>query len=306
VESTHTGDRAVGAFFLKDRWRVGKRLTTTFGTRYTYIGFLSDAHHADAVVEVEVRGAKDTLVHGSVATRTLAPGGDLLTLSSASASPAITWAHMDRSLRPSRTLRMDIGVDHAFGSGGRVGAVAFREHASDQLWTAFEDGNRLRVRNAGTVDAQGLGITAGHQFGSLVKGSVTYTFGRGSRMNPAAFGVSSAIPAMEDARFHDLVARLETFIGWTNTRVAALYRLNALSDEDERVSPSLEGQTTTTRFDVQVTQGLPFMEALTRADWDLLVAVSNLFYEGSEGGFLDELAVQDPPTRVVGGISVRF
>jgi hypothetical protein len=31
-----------------------------------------------------------------------------------------------------------------------------------------------------------------------------------------------------------------------------------------------------------------------------------MFYEASQGGFLDELAVQDPPTRVVGGISVRF
>ncbi|MEE8218240.1 MAG: hypothetical protein V3S03_04675, partial [Vicinamibacteria bacterium] len=71
-------------------------------------------------------------------------------------------------------------------------------------------------------------------------------------------------------------------------------------------SSSLRGLSTTTRFDVQVTQGLPFLQPLTNADWDLLVAVSNLFYEASEGGFLDELAVQDPPTRVVGGISVRF
>jgi hypothetical protein len=48
------------------------------------------------------------------------------------------------------------------------------------------------------------------------------------------------------------------------------------------------------------------MEPLTRADWELLVAVRNMFYEASQAGFLDELAVQDPPTRVVGGISVRF
>ena len=304
-ESSQAGDRAVGAFFIKDRWRVGKRLITTFGTRYTYIGFLSDSHHADAIVEVEVRSASDTLVHGSVATRTLAPGGDLLTLSSVSASPAITWAHMDASLRPSRTLRMDLGVDRSFRSGGRVGAFVFRENTRAQLWTAFESGNRLRVRNAGTVGAQGIGITAGHQFGSLVKGSVTYTCGRGSRMSPAAFRVNSLTPGMEDARFHDVVARLETVIGWSNTRVAAYYRVNALSDEEERSSRSFESQTTT-RFDVQVTQRLPFLAPLTSADWDLLVAVSNLFYEASDVGFLDELAVQDPPTRVVGGISVRF
>ena len=104
------------------------------------------------------------------------------------------------------------------------------------------------------------------------------------------------------------MARVETFIGWTDTRVAALYRVNSLSEDGEAyISPRHpQPSPTTTRFDVHVTQGLPFLQPLTRADWDLLVAVSNLFYEASEGGFLDELAVQDPPTRVVGGISVRF
>jgi hypothetical protein len=63
---------------------------------------------------------------------------------------------------------------------------------------------------------------------------------------------------------------------------------------------------TSARFDVQVRQGLPFLQPLTRADWEILLAVRNLFYEASEGGFLDELLVEAPPTRVVGGISVRF
>jgi hypothetical protein len=87
--------------------------------------------------------------------------------------------------------------------------------------------------------------------------------------------------------------------------VAALYRLDAMSEDGEGPA-TWTGPATTTRFDLQVTQGLPFLQPLTRADWDLLVAVSNLFYEASEGGFLDELTVQEPPTRVVGGISVRF
>jgi hypothetical protein len=45
---------------------------------------------------------------------------------------------------------------------------------------------------------------------------------------------------------------------------------------------------------------------VTRADWELLVAVRNMFYEPAEAGALDELAVVAPPTRVLGGISVRF
>lgn len=304
--SSPEGDRPVGAFFIKDRWRVGERFTTTLGTRYTYIGFLSDAHHADAIVEVELRGDAATLVRGSMATRTLAPGGDLLTLSSVSASPAITWARLSEGLRPSRSLRFEVGVDHSFRSGGHVGAFAFREQTRDQLWTTFENGSALRVRNAGTVGVQGLGFTVRRGFGSAFTGSVTYSFGRGSRPGGPAFGTRVAALTFTEADFHDLVARLETFIGWTDTRVAALYRVNALSEETEGASRPFEGSATTTRFDLQVTQGLPFLQPLTRADWNLLVAVSNLFYEASEGGLLDELAVEEPPTRVVGGISVRF
>jgi hypothetical protein len=301
------GDRPVGAFFIKDRWRIGKRLTTTLGTRYTYLGFLSDSHHAGAIVQVELEGEPGTLVRGSVATRTLAPGGDLLTLSTVSASPAITWAHLDPGLRPSRTLSAEFGLDHSFRSGGRVGAFAFRERTRDQLWTVFEDGNALRVRNAGSVGVQGIGFTVGQGFGSAFKGSVTYRFGRGSRLPGPAPRARAAALGFEEAEFHDLVARVETFIGWSNTRVAALYRVNALSEDgQERPASAIEGTVATTRFDVQLTQGLPFLHPLTQADWEVLLAVSNLFYEASEGGFFDELAVQDPPTRVAGGISVRF
>jgi hypothetical protein len=155
------------------------------------------------------------------------------------------------------------------------------------------------------VGARGFGVTIGRRFGGVLDGSVTYTYGR-SRRNGAASFAALPIVAFDEAEFHDLVARLETVIDWTDTRVAALYRLNALSDDGVAAQPGLGRTATATRFDVQVTQGLPFLQPLTRADWEVLLAVRNMFYEASQGAFLDELAVQDPPTRVVGGISVRF
>ena len=94
---------------------------------------------------------------------------------------------------------------------------------------------------------------------------------------------------------------VETMIEGTDTRVIAFCRVNRLSAPELR-----PGASTNTRFDVQVSQGLPFLGAITRADWDVLVAVRNLFYEASEGGVLDEMAVAHPPKRVLGGISVRF
>ena len=301
--ATPEPNRAVGAAFIQDRWKLGERLTATTGARYTYIGFLPDSHHADAVVQIELRGDRQTLVRGSVSTRTLAPGGDLLTLSTVAASPAITWARLEEGLHPARSLRYEVGVDRALGSS-HIGAQVFNETTRDLLLTTF-DGPTPYVRNAGSLGARGFGVTVGRRFGGFVNGSVTYTFGQGRRSGGARFA-DVAVTSFDETEFHDLVARLETIIDWSDTRVAALCRLNTLTDERSASLPGTARTSTATRFDVQLTQGLPFLQPLTRADWEVLVAVRNMFYEASQGGFLDELAVQDPPTRVVGGISVRF
>jgi hypothetical protein len=296
--------RAVGAAFVRDSWRLGRRLTATAGARYTYVGFLPESHHADAVVQVELRGDDHTLVRGSVATRTLTPGGDLLTLSTVAASPAITWARLEEGLHPARSLRYELGVDRALGST-RLGVQLFDETTRDLLLTTF-DGSTPVVGNAGNAAARGFGVSLGRRFGNIVNGSVTYSFGRGRHFGPTPVLTSVAVTSFDEAEFHDLVARLETVIDWSDTRVAALYRLNTLTDEHWAGPAGAARVSTATRFDVQLTQGLPFLQPLTRADWELLLAVRNMFYEASQGGLLDELAVQDPPTRVVGGISVRF
>jgi outer membrane receptor protein involved in Fe transport len=297
-------DRVVGAVFLRDRWRLGDRLTATAGARYTYVGFLPDSHHADAVLQIELRGDRQTLVRGSVATRTLTPGGDLLTLSTVAASPAITWARLEEGLRPARSMRYEVGVDRDLGHA-RLGAHLFDETTRDVLLTTF-DGTTPVIRNAGDFGARGLGLTIGRRFGGVADGSVTYTFGRGHRGGSMPIHADVPVASFEEAQFHDLVARLETVIDWSDTRVAALCRLSALSDDRGAAGAGPAHTTSAARFDVQLTQGLPFLEPLTRADWEILVAVRNMFYEASQSGFLDELAVQDPPTRVVGGISVRF
>ena len=294
--------RAVGAAFVRDSWHIGSRLTATTGARYTYVGFLPDSNHADAVVQVELRGNDRTLVRGSVATRTLTPGGDLLTLSTVAASPAITWARLEEGLRPAHSLRYELGAERAFGSA-RLGVQVFDETTRDLLLTTF-DGSAPVVSNAGRAAARGFAVSLGRRFGHIVNGSVTYTFGRGRHYGPALAAV--AVTSFDEAEFHDLEARLETVIDWSDTRVAALCRLNTLADERWTTLAGAARVSTATRFDVQLTQGLPFLQPLTRADWQVLLAVRNMFYEASQGGFLDELAVQDPPTRVVGGISVRF
>jgi hypothetical protein len=44
-----------------------------------------------------------------------------------------------------------------------------------------------------------------------------------------------------------------------------------------------------------------------RSQWEMLVAVRNLFYETAPGASVfDEILVVRPPKRLVGGLTVRF
>jgi hypothetical protein len=182
-----------------------------------------------------------------------------------------------------------------------VEAHTFYETAHDQLVNGFagaEQLHALQVSNGGWMGTRGMGVRVTRRFGDAVQGSMAYTYGHSWR--PEAVGAEPML-AFRQGDFQDLAARVETMIDSTDTRVIAFCRVNRLS------SPDLHpGALVNTRFDVQLSQGLPFLGALTRADWDVLVAVRNLFYEASEGGILDEMAVAHPPKRVLGGISVRF
>jgi TonB dependent receptor-like, beta-barrel/Carboxypeptidase regulatory-like domain len=300
-------DRSVGAVFAQDRWQLGDTVTANVGTRFSYIGFLDDAHHVDPSASLEVKRDDHTRLVASFATRTLAPGGDLLTLSTLANGPAFTYAEMDEGLRAERSVHVELAIAQEFG-GTTVRAHTFYENVHDQLANAFEVVDvgavpTLHILNAGDVEARGMGLSLGHRFGRYVNGEVTYTYGRAWRALPVQ-GVEAieAVPivAFREGDFHDVVARLETVISDTDTRVVALYRLNQLAGGGEQRAVLAR------RFDVQLSQGLPFLGALTRADWDVLLAVRNLYYEPGEGAMLDEQAVSNPPKRVLGGIAVRF
>lgn len=298
-------DRSVGALFAQDRWSVADAVTATMGARVSYIGFLDDAHHLDPSLTIEARRDDHTRLSGSFATRTLAPGGDLLTLASLATGPAITYAAMDRGLRAERSNRLELAVAQELGET-TLRAQAFYETVRDQLVNSFDDDGvatpAVHILNAGGLRARGMGVSVGRRFGDHVNGQVTYTYGRAWRSDgppPAARAIASVpLVSFREGDFHDVVARVETVIDETDTRVVALYRLNQLG--------GLETNSTARRFDVQVSQGLPFLGALTRADWDVLFSIRNLYYEAGEGALLDEHAVSNPPKRVLGGIAVRF
>jgi hypothetical protein len=303
--STRGANHGVGAAFLADEWHIGDRLTTRVGGRFSYIGFLRDANHFDPQVSVEVLGEDHSRIIATVETRTLAPGGDLLTLSTLATAPAVAFAFIDDSLRPERSARAELAVDQSFGPAS-VRAHAFYEQVEHQLSNSYQGpraARTLHIADLGASTARGMGLSLGRRFGHAVNGSVSYRFGHSRREQPVGLGQVPAALAAEDSDFHDFTTRLETSIDGTGTRVVAFYRIIHVSPDVDRAH---RVSTTNHRFDVQLSQGLPFVGRITRADWDFLLAVRNLFYETSEGAVLDELAVVNPPTRVLGGISVRF
>ncbi|PYQ02401.1 MAG: hypothetical protein DMF82_16155 [Acidobacteria bacterium] len=301
--ATRGDNHGVGAAFLTDQWQINDRVTTRIGGRFSYIGFLRDPNTFDPVASVEFLGEDHTKVSATVETRTLAPGGDLLTISTLATAPAVAFAFIDDSLRPERSARVELAVDQTFG-GTSFRALTFYEDVRHQLANAYSAPHTVRslhIFDAGDMTARGMGVSLARRFGPL-SGSVTYRFGRSSR-DTVTSAASAAGLATEDGDFHDLATRLQTSIEGTGTRVVAFYRVTHLSPDVDRPHHL---PNTNHRFDVQLSQGLPFVGRITRADWDFLLAVRNLFYEASEGAVLDELAVANPPTRVLGGISVRF
>ena len=140
-----------------------------------------------------------------------------------------------------------------------------------------------------------------------LRGSVDYSLTR-ARWSPSAETAIIGTIAPSAARtgveaFHDVTTSLEAAIPETATRVLFVYKVNTAyaRSNGELASPGFDG-----RFDVRVHQALPFVR-LVSSEWEVLVAVRNLFREPVTGSSVyDELLVVRPPKRIVGGFLVRF
>src|SRR5512134_2058650 len=108
-------DEHVGAIFVQDRWSPNDDLTATVGGRFSHVGFLERASYIDPTVALELHPAEGSTIELLVAQRTLAPGGDLLTLSTLATAPSIAMAVMDQGLQAQRTVRGEVAVEETVG-----------------------------------------------------------------------------------------------------------------------------------------------------------------------------------------------
>jgi hypothetical protein len=155
--------------------------------------------------------------------------------------------------------------------------------------------------------ASGWSVSIRQVIARRVRGSVDYTVTTAEwQASPQSEIAAARLPGVireGRERIQDVTASIDTEIPVTETHVFALYRLS-----DAYAGNSLEslGPEFGARFDVQVTQSLPFMD-FASAHWEMLVGVRNLFREiTDEASVYDELLVVRPPKRIVGGLTLRF
>ena len=315
------GSRNVGELYGVGRWAVAPWLTLEYGGRYAHHDYLEDRAMFSPRASVTVEPFRDVRVRATVAQRRLAPGAEEF-LSPRAAGP---WLPPERTFAPlggpgdldvfrvERARSFDIGIEREFDHAYVFGVRRFHQNVDDQLVTLFgldlPSGPRsvghYYVASAGAVDAEGWAVKVSTLATGRVRGSLEYSrttahwISRGDMIAVHDLAPAAIRDASEE--LHDVTTSIETDIPETATRVFVLYKVNTgYTRGPDALGPGLDG-----RFDVQVNQALPLSIAGTK--WEVLVGLRNLFRDPHQAGSVyDELLVVRPPTRVVGGVLVKF
>jgi hypothetical protein len=313
------GSRYAGVVYAFDSWTLNDHVAVQYGARYATYGYIEESLFSPrARLRLTPADAETEPVGAS--RRALAPGAEEFVPSMAVG----TWLPPERTFSPivgqafvpARTDHFDFSAERDLTATTVLGVRAFYQRSTDQIATVFGANPDQRpaanlghyyVGTAGDVDASGWTISVRHVIAQRVRGSVDYTVTTARwHQSPLAGQLAPRVPGLArtgSERLHDVTTSVETELPVTETRLFALYRINTgyASAGADGIEPSVDA-----RFDVQVTQSLPFMN-FANAQWEMLLGVRNLFRDiVDEGSIYDELLVVRPPKRVVGGLTLRF
>jgi outer membrane receptor protein involved in Fe transport len=316
------GSRNAGEVYAYDRWTIGHGVMLHYGARYARYDYLEDDALFSPRIGVVLGPSEGVRLRLTASRRELAPGAEEFLPQSAlgvwlpperTFSPISSW----RGFEAQRVHHYEIATEHDMAGGLVMGLRAFRQRVDDQMVTMFglaspqrvaADIGHYYVASGGDLGARGFGLSLGRQLPGNIRGSIDYTRINADWRRPGADSrvvelVAPSAHRTEKEVVHDLTTSVETQIPATATRVYVLYKLSSGFSAPDVVNRSAG---VGSRFDLQITQALPFLD-FAAAHWEMLLNVRNLFREELlDASVYDELLVVKPPKRVVGGLTVRF
>jgi hypothetical protein len=309
--------RNVGSVFAFDDWQITPVLSLEYGASYAHYDYLKGQPLFSPRVAVAYSPARLWRVRVSAAREVSVPGAEefLPPTSAEYLPPQRTFSPLSAAGLQAQAMRhYEVGVERLF-NGAALAVRTYGQHIDRQTVTIFglrrdtpSSLGHYYVGAAGDANVRGVGVTLTHSLTQHLRGSVDYSFSSAEWVDPLAGAdvvvlqnwVPSAVRQQD--RIHDITTSLETEIPFSATRVLVLYKLNDGFASNERYGDPGFGA----RFDVRVTQALPFMN-FSASQWEMLVGVRNIFHESLAGtSIYDELLVVRPPKRLVGGLTVKF
>jgi len=321
IPDMSAGSRSVGTIHGSDEWTLSPNVTVGYGVTYSWQDYLSGNGLFSPRLSITLRPVSKYRVRAVAARYVVAPGAEEFLPGARDGSSVMLpaqrtfspWSEAE-GFRSQRTDHLEVGIERDIATF-IVGFRTFYQRVGDQAGAVFAVATPARavpslghyyVATLGDLNARGWSVSLSRTIAGGVRGAVDYSqstaqWNGSPDQSVSAFWLGGR--GSEPQRLHDLTSSLETDIRPTATRVYVLYKVNT-GFARQMTSGGAVGLDT--RFDVQVNQALPFLN-FTSADWELLVAVCNLFREsGLERSLYDELLVVRPPKRVVGGFRVRF
>lgn len=318
ISTMADGNRYAAVLYAFDSWTISPHVAVTYGGEYAKYGYIDSALFSPRVRLTLAPTATLRLSVGA-GRHEVAPGAEEFSPSMV----AGTWLPPERTFAPivgttftpERTVTYDVAAEQDLSPTTVIGVRAFQQDTDDQMVTLFGLGSVERpaadlghyyVGSVGDVATRGWTVSLRQVIGARVHGSVDYTVTTADwQTTPEADMVSLRLPGVtrQNERVQDVTASIDTLVPVTETHVVALYRI---SNGYAGAAVGALGPMIAARFDVQVSQSLPFMD-FSSAHWEMLVGVRNLFHDASdEASVYDELMVTRPPKRIVGGLTLRF
>jgi hypothetical protein len=309
--------RNVGSVFAYDEWQISRYVSIDYGASYAHYDYLRGPSLFSPRLAASFSPSKQWRLYAAASRDVSAPGAEeFLPPSSAEyLPPQRTFSPLSSAgLRTQSQRNYEVGVERVL-NGAAIAMRVFDQRINDQTVTVFglqrdtpSSLGHYFVGAAGDAMVRGVGFTFTHALASHIRGSVDYSIASADWFAvtaPVEYAVlsrwvPSAVRSQE--RIHDVTTSLETEIPYSATRVVVLYKLNdAFAADDRDDAPGFGA-----RFDVRVTQSLPFMK-FRASQWEMLVGVRNLFHDSLDNASAyDELLVVRPPKRLMGGLTVKF